>query len=219
MSVPGIPIADVNANVKLIKSSDWQIACLRVCSLVSSHRNVIFPGWFVCGLLTTLYGGEGGIYPQSVLYMHHIYSQPEPVLLPIRWDVWQNVLLVIVCLMDQTILIEFNYNANPFRKFLLLFILFCILIGVMPLVRNFLAFFLLSLLVLVICNNFDARLASYVKYAVVMVCLFSADVLRLTPDPSSLTHSKRSEKNALEKRSKWLLFVRKEKISCFALEM
>jgi len=69
--------------------------------------------------------------------MHHIYSQPEPVLLPIRWDVWQNVLLVIVCLMDQTILIEFNYNANPFRKFLLLFIFFCILIGVMPLVCNF----------------------------------------------------------------------------------
>lgn len=26
---------------------------------------------------------------------------------------WQNVLLVIVCLMDQTILIEFNYIAFP----------------------------------------------------------------------------------------------------------
>lgn len=52
---------------------------------------------------------------------------------------WQNVLLVIVCLMDQTILIEFNYIACacPLSMSRWLFAGCCLL------------------LVLVICNNFE----------------------------------------------------------------
>lgn len=74
---------------------------------------------------------------------------------------WQNVLLVIVCLMDQTILIEFNYIACALP---------------LSLSRWLLSLLSQLLLVLVICNNFELlprhSSLSYVKYAVVMVCWF-----------------------------------------------